>query len=164
MAKENVDSSAPMIGNTTFIRENKRIINNRDVRRRKDTDVSRISPAFLSSPSPLVMEKRGAPPEETKPAKALIKEINGKATPTPERASVPDDGICPINILSTMLYVTLTSSAKNIGAAMLIICIGTLPFEKSPFFIPMAKCSDISKKETILYSSFELNRNLMVFP
>ena len=153
-----------MIGNTTFIRENKRIINNRDVRRRKDTDVSRISPAFLSSPSPLVMEKRGAPPEETKPAKALIKEINGKATPTPERASVPDDGICPINILSTMLYVTLTSSAKNIGAAMLNICIGTLPFEKSPFFIPMTKCSDISKKETSLYFSSELNQNLWLFP
>ena len=148
MAKENVDSSAPMIGNTTFIRENKRIINNRDVRRRKDTDVSRISPAFLSSPSPLVMEKRGAPPEETKPAKALIKEINGKATPTPERASVPDDGICPINILSTMLYVTLTSSAKNIGAAILNICTGTLPFEKSPFLVSIAKYSDICENYT----------------
>ena len=111
-------------------------------------DVSRISAAFLSSPSPLVMEKRGAPPEETKPAKALIKEIRGKATPTPERVRVPSPGICPINILSTMLYVTLTSSAKNMGAAILNICTGTLPFEKSPFLVSIAKYSDICENYT----------------
>ena len=148
MAKEKVDSSAPITISTMFIKENKRTIRNRDTRRRKEMDVSRISEAFLSSPSPLVMEKRGAPPEETKPAKALIKEIRGKATPTPERARVPSPGICPINILSTMLYVTLTSSAKNMGAAILNICTGTLPFEKSPFLVSIAKYSDICENYT----------------
>ena len=73
----------------------------------------------------------------------FINEIRGKATPTPERARVPLLGMWPINILSTMLYVTLTSSAKKIGAAIRNICIGTLPFEKSPFFTPILECCAI---------------------
>ena len=55
---------------------------------------------------PIIIEALGAPPIDTNAAKADIAIITGIVTPTPVKASEPILGICPIYILSTILYKT----------------------------------------------------------
>ena len=85
--------------------------------------------------SPIFIAQSGAPPI---PIKALNAEISisiGNATPTPAIANSPLS-ILPMNILSTMLYRTLTSWATIAGAAKDISNLPILPFPKSfVFFI-----------------------------
>ncbi len=54
-------------------------------------------------PLPSIIEALGAAPMLTSAAKAVIKIMMGKVTPTPVRASAPTLGIRPMNIRSTML-------------------------------------------------------------
>ena len=69
------------------------------------------------SPFPIKIDAFGAPPILTSAAKAEIARITGAVTPTPAKADFPTSGICPINILSTILYKILMSCAATAGQA-----------------------------------------------
>ena len=56
-----------------------------------------------SSPFPLAIANKGAPPFPKRFWNAVITVIIGKASPTPVRAAAPAPGMCPRYILSTML-------------------------------------------------------------
>ena len=62
-----------------------------------------IYSAALLSPRPMAMDARGAPPMDTRAAKADTTIMIGMHTPRPVRASEPPSAIWPIYILSTIL-------------------------------------------------------------
>ena len=70
---------------------------------RKVKAVLMMRSALSSSPSPRAMVDRVAPPVEQRLAKAPIRVIRGKQTPSPVRASVPTSSMWPMYIRSTML-------------------------------------------------------------
>ena len=72
------------------------------------------------SPLPMAMDARGAPPIPGIQLNAAVIMIMGNVMPMPPRAMVPTPGICPIYILSTMLYRALTSWAMVMGMVSLI--------------------------------------------
>lgn len=69
-------------------------------------------------PSPIRMPISGEPPHEIQTAADPTIVTTGPQTPTPARAISPTPAICPMYILSTMLYSTLTNCASMLGSAI----------------------------------------------
>ena len=91
--------------------------------------------AFFSSPIPLLIENKGAPPLPKRLLKAVIIIIIGKHSPTAPRAFVPTSGILAMYTLSTILYNRLKICATSIGIAAFKILLVIVPFSKSIRFI-----------------------------
>ena len=84
--------------------------------------------AFFSSPIPLLIENKGAPPLPKRLPKAVIIIIIGKHSPTAPRAFVPTSGILAMYTLSTILYNRLKICATSIGIAAFKILLVIVPF------------------------------------
>ena len=91
--------------------------------------------ALFSSPIPLLIENKGAPPLPKRLLKAVIIIIIGKHSPTAPRAFVPTSGILAMYTLSTILYNRLKICATSIGIAAFKILLVIVPFSKSIRFI-----------------------------
>ena len=63
----------------------------------------RMRSAAFSSPWPIIMLARGAPPMPMRFAKADISMMSGKHTPSPVSAAAPSPGMWPMYMRSTTL-------------------------------------------------------------
>ncbi len=99
------------------------------------TPFDRMRCALSLSPLPRAMEARGAPPAPTNTLNALTRVMIGRHSPIPVRDAAPISGICPMYILSTMLYKRLMSCATNVGMPMesISLNIGAVPILSSEF-------------------------------
>ena len=85
------------------------------------TSAEKQFPRIFSAPSlsffPIKILALGAPPIPIRAAKADTIIIIGKQTPSPVNAAAPSPGMCPIYILSTILYSALTTCEMIDGTA-----------------------------------------------
>lgn len=103
---------------------------------------------------PIIIAARGAPPIPARAANAVMATTTGIATPTPVSASAPAPSMCPMNILSTMLYRTFTICAVIAGRASL---------NSSPLTGAVASfCSSLFIIYTPEFNSIDNNKSNMI--